>query len=275
MRWEDAVEAWRAENPQRSERWKKTELQFIRWFDARLQGVELQGITRALVERLRGELLRYDYSPKTVNHHLATLRAILRASVEREWIPAAPRVRLLKIEPRVRWITPAEAMAVLRALPPHLRDMATFALETGLRKSNVAGLRWSWVQLGRRVVMLPGDAMKNRRPLALPLSPLAVRIVKRHRGEHADFVFTFRGEPLQEPGGLAWRKALRVAGVSNFRWHDLRHTWASWLAQGGASQFVLKQLGGWSSDAMPARYAHMNIEHLRAWTSRRSPLRAA
>lgn len=273
MLWNDAVTAWRAENSQRTERWQKAELQFIRWFDARLQGIELRAITRALVEQLRGELLQAGYKPKTVNHHLATLRAILRACVEREWLPAAPRVRLLKITPRVRWITPAEACAVLKALPLHLRDMAVFSLETGLRKANVAGLRWSWVQLTARLVLLPADAMKARQAHALPLSPLAVRILRRHRGAHPVYVFTWRGEPLKEPGGLAWRKALKSAGVENFHWHDLRHTWASWLAQGGASQFVLKQLGGWSSDAMPARYAHMNVEHLRPWI-RRSPLRA-
>ena len=56
---------------------------------------------------------------------------------------------------------------------------------------------------------------------------------------------------------LAWRNALKQAGIKNFRWHDLRHTWASWLVQNGTPLYVLQEMGGWQSAEMVRRYAHL------------------
>ncbi len=61
----------------------------------------------------------------------------------------------------------------------------------------------------------------------------------------------------------AWKKALKRAGIENFRWHDLRHTWASWHVQNGTSLQELQQLGGWTSFEMVLRYAHLSSDHLK------------
>lgn len=66
----------------------------------------------------------------------------------------------------------------------------------------------------------------------------------------------------------AWMKALKRAGIDNFRWHDLRHTWASWHVQNGTSLQELQQLGGWSSFEMVLRYAHLSGDHLRTAANR-------
>jgi integrase len=60
----------------------------------------------------------------------------------------------------------------------------------------------------------------------------------------------------------AWRKALVRAGIKDFRWHDLRHTWASWHVQNGTPLHVLKELGGWADLTMVLRYAHLSSKHL-------------
>ena len=60
-----------------------------------------------------------------------------------------------------------------------------------------------------------------------------------------------------------WAKACEQAGIEDFRWHDLRHTWASWLRQNGATIDVIQQLGGWKSRVMVERYAHLSLDHLR------------
>lgn len=265
----EAAAAWRAENPQRTERWKATEARFLAWFAQRIGLDPIDSITRERVEQLRAELAAAPWSPKTVNHHLATLRAVLRAAVERGWLPAAPRVRPLKVIPRVRWLTESQAGALLLALPPGLRAMTIFSLETGLRKANVAGLRWDWLDLAHGLLCIPALSMKNRRAHALPLSDAALEIVKAQRGRHPVFVFVSRiGQPYANPARLAWRRAVAAAGLTDFRWHDLRHTWASWKAQSGAPLYVLKQLGGWACDTMPALYTHMSVDHLRPWLNR-------
>ena len=67
---------------------------------------------------------------------------------------------------------------------------------------------------------------------------------------------------MGRPNTKAWKKALRRAGISDFRWHDLHHTWASWHVQAGTPLHVLQELGGWETEAMVKRYAHLAPEHL-------------
>ena len=82
-------------------------------------------------------------------------------------------------------------------------------------------------------------------------------------GKHIKFVFTYKGKPIEQCNTKAWRKALKRAGIKSFRWHDLRHTWASWHVQNGTSLQKLQQLGGWSSFDMVLRYTHLSSDHLK------------
>jgi integrase len=80
--------------------------------------------------------------------------------------------------------------------------------------------------------------------------------------------------PIRKAGKAAWHKALKRAGIDNFRWHDLRHTWASWHVQSGTPLHVLQELGGWQTAEMVQRYAHLAPEHLSEHAARiESPLR--
>ena len=81
-------------------------------------------------------------------------------------------------------------------------------------------------------------------------------------------MFTYNNHPVTRCNNHAWRKALLRAGISDFRWHDLRHTWASWHVQNGTSLQELQQLGGWSSFEMVLRYAHLSSEHLKRASER-------
>jgi integrase len=81
-------------------------------------------------------------------------------------------------------------------------------------------------------------------------------------------VFAYKGSPVLKAGGNAWKKALNRASIKNFRWHDLRHTWASWHVQAGTPLNVLQELGGWSDYTMVLRYAHLAPEHLAEYASK-------
>jgi len=82
--------------------------------------------------------------------------------------------------------------------------------------------------------------------------------------------YTFKGNPVYQVNTKAWHKALKRMSVENFRWHDLRHTWASCHIQEGTPLHVLQELGGWSGTDMVQRYAHLSNEHLAQWVDRRS-----
>lgn len=158
----------------------------------------------------------------------------------------APAVRLLK-EPtrRIRFLTRDQAAKLPKELPAHLRDMATFASATGLRAANVTGLTWEQVDLERRQAWVHPDQAKAKRAIPLPLNEAAMDVVQRQTGKHFVKVFTFDGEPVKAVSTKAWKKALKRAGIEDFRWHDLRHTWASGHVQNATRLHVLQELGGW------------------------------
>jgi hypothetical protein len=90
----------------------------------------------------------------------------------------------------------------------------------------------------------------------------AICVLVSQLGKHPLRVFTYRGKPVTKVGTKNLRNALKRAGIENFTWHGLRHTWASWHVQSGTPLNVLQQLGGWSSYDMVLRYAHLAPDHL-------------
>lgn len=153
--------------------------------------------------------------------------------------------------------------------------MAAFSLATGLRKSNVTGLEWSQVDLGRCMAWVHPDQSKNRRAIAVPLNKDAMRVLSVQIGHHSTHVFAFKGQTVVKVSTAAWKKALKRAGIENFRWHDLRHTWASWHVQNGTPLNVLQELGGWESAQMVRRYAHFSAVHLAAYVAKLPPIIAS
>lgn len=143
-----------------------------------------------------------------------------------------------------------------------------FSLHTGLRASNVSTLEWSQVDFSRCHAFIPAHKSKSGKAIAIPLNNRAMEVLYRQRGKHANFVFTYKSQPIIQFNTKAWKKALRRAGIENFRWHDLRHTWASWHVQNGTSLQELQQLGGWASFEMVLRYAHLSSDHLKSAAER-------
>ena len=107
----------------------------------------------------------------------------------------------------------------------------------------------------------------------MPLNAEAVGLISKQVGKHLSHVFSFRGKPIRQVSTKAWYKALERAGIQDFRWHDLRHTWASWHVQNGTPLFALQELGGWESPEMVRRHAHLSAEHLAPYADRLCALR--
>jgi integrase len=162
------------------------------------------------------------------------------------------------------WLTEREAARLITAAPPHLQPVIQFALATGLRKSNILQLRWANVDLARRQLWVHPDDAKGGKAIGIPLNGLAMQVLNACRGQHTEFVFSVEGRPYRWIDHRTWQRACNDAGVPGLRFHDLLHTWASWLAQAGVDPQHLKTLGGWSTLAMVERYSHLNVEHLQA-----------
>ena len=127
-------------------------------------------------------------------------------------------------------MTHEEADRLIAAAAPHLRALIRFALATGCRAREITGLEWTRVDWTRKTAWL--DHTKNGTPRGVPLNADAGEVLEAERGKHPVFCFTFRGEPIaRELTNSAWHHAIREARITDFRFHDLRHTWASWHRQ--------------------------------------------
>jgi integrase len=244
--WMEAVMRWLAESQHK--RSLGDDKAHLRWVDPHLKNFTLNQITRDLVDNLAEKKLKEGVKPATANRMLEVIRAILRKA-EREWawIDRAPIIRMLKEDTkRIRWLTPEEASRLIQELPVHLADLATFSLATGLRQSNVTGLEWRDVDLIKRHALIHPDQAKTKKAIPVPLNETAIAVIRKQLGKHHQFVFAYRAKPIIECNTKAWKKALKRAGIEDFRWHDLRHTWASWHVQNGTSLQELQQLGGWT-----------------------------
>lgn len=234
--------------------------------------MSLRKINRDLLCEIANVKAR-EASEATANHYLALIRAILRkAAYEWEWIEQPPKVRMFKQSPgRIRWLTHEQAAALIKELPAHQAPLMRFALATGLRKANVLGLKWSQVDMARRTAWIHADQAKARRAIAVPLNEEAMSVLQGELGKSREHVFTYNGAPIKQVNTKAWQKALKRAGISNFRWHDLRHTWASWHVQAGTPLHVLQELGGWQTADMVRRYGHLSADHLAKYADNGTP----
>lgn len=254
--WDDAGHQWLVETSHKKTH--REDAKKLVWLQQFLRGRVLAEIGRDEIAAI-GEKKKLESSGPTANRYLALIRSILRkACLEWEWIDKAPKVRLYKeANRRVRWISPVKANELLQELPVHQRDITLFALSTGLRQANVLGLTWEQVDLNRQTAWIPGDKAKAKEDIHISLSQFAVELLQRQLGKHEARVFTYAGKPVGQVNTKAWRSALERAGIEDFRWHDLRHTWASWLVQNGTPMYDLQEMGGWKSAEMVRRYAHL------------------
>ena len=216
----------------------------------------LSELTRDKIE----SVLPKEVSGATRNRYRALIRAMLRAA-EREWdwLDRAPVLRT-EAEPkrRVAYLTRDQAEVLIACLPEKYRMPVRFALLTGLRRSNVFGLTWEAVDLDNSMVHVAEEDAKAGQRILVPLNKSAKALLESFPEPRKGRVW---GD-MDRVWANTWTAACKRAGVPGFRFHDLRHTWASWHAMAGTPLSVLQELGGWHSHEMVQRYAHLSPEHL-------------
>lgn len=258
--WDEACVRWLQENQdKKSLDGDKDKIRLL----PELRGVLLSDLTRDFIHQVVNQK---NCSSSTKNRYFALIRAILNKCVnEWDWLDKAPKLKLHK-EPkkRIRWLYPEEAQRLVNALDslPYMQHLVIFSLATGLRQANVLNLKWEQIDLRRQVAWIYPDQAKAGKAIGVPLNHTAMQVLM-DRLRVSDYVFTnSKGARVKSISSRVWREALEKAGITDFRWHDLRHTWASWLVQQGTPLAALKEMGGWESVEMVQRYAHLAPEHL-------------
>lgn len=210
------------------------------------------------------ELLRNGRGPATVNRYLSALRSAWNWGRAAGLVPAekAWPTRLLLTEPRerVRFLTDTELAAVLQAAQKHSPDMyaaVVVSLATGLRQGELLRLEWRDVDLDKGTVTVLISKNTRRRSVHLPAPAIAALKAIRKVGPKRVFVDE-QGGPVDKSWLVyRWNAVRKAAGLTDFRWHDLRHSCASYLAQNGASLLEIGAVLGHSSPSITAKYAHL------------------
>lgn len=235
----------------------------------------LEAINSQKVLRLEAELRKKNLAPQTIYHCLSLLRRVLNRAVEWElYAGPVPKIRMPKFNnKRVRFLSKAEAKQLLEELnklSPLWHDIALFALNTGLRRGEILTLTPAQIDLNAdQCHVLDSKTFQGR---AIPLNAQAKSLVLKHMDQDLSKpLFKTPTGPVN-PHSRHFRAAVRQcgfnAGVSDRRsrvcFHTLRHTFASWLVQGGVPLQVVSQLLGHASLKMTLRYAHLAPSQHRA-----------
>jgi len=146
----------------------------------------------------------------------------------------------------------------------HVKPLIILSLNTGARRGELFDLTWENVDLDRRILTVTGATAKSRRTRHIPLNREATSVLEAWR----DLTRRNEGLVFQNDAGerfdrvnTSWRKLLKDAGIKDFRWHDMRHHFASWLVMGGVDLNSVRELLGHSDYSMTLRYAHLAPEH--------------
>ncbi len=248
----------------------------LNWWKETIGNYTLADVTPALIAEQRetlatGTTARHKQrASATVNRYLAALSHLFTIAVkEWGWIEANPLQKVTKMkEPRgrVRFLSEDERRNLLTACQNSenkwLYLIVVLALSTGARRMEILGLRWEDVDLNRGIVTL--HETKNGERRILPITGHALALLKEHakiRSLNTDLVFP--GKNLRNPMDVRtpWETALRKAGITDFRFHDLRHSAASYLAMNGASLAEIAEVLGHKTLQMVKRYAHLSEAH--------------
>jgi len=238
-------------------------------------GTPLKNVTTADIERLKLQRLEKDKVAKsTVDKNVAVAKSFFNWCIHQGLTKTNPvkKVKLFHEDnERVRFLDPDTEYPKLldeaRKGPWYLEPIIVIDVNTGLRRRNILGLRWDQVDFKRRIIRIESRT-KSGRPHNLPLNDTALqklREVHQTTASHANaFVHLqgkFEGEPITDVKN-AFNGAVDRAKIKDFRFHDLRHTFCSWLAIGGVPLTAIQKLAGHASIKMTLRYAHLSPRYL-------------
>lgn len=250
---DQALDRWVESSAKHLKSWKldlRYRVDVLRGYTA---GHPLESIPE-IADRVKEDGRREKLNPASINRYVALLRRVGNLAEKWGWTdkPIGRRVIMLpENTDRHVYLTPAEVEKLAKHADELVADMIRFAALSGLRRGEMLGLQPEQIQPDGTLVL--GAHTKSGRPRGIPLPPQALAIARRR---------------LPWGVGKDWLRdhfhdARTAAGMAHVRWHDLRHTYASWLVQAGQPLTAVRDLLGHSTLAVTNRYAHLAPAHLR------------
>ncbi|EHK9078457.1 site-specific integrase [Vibrio parahaemolyticus] len=223
-------------------------------------------------------------APATIEYTFNRLKAALSRAVEWEFIEShnLSSVKIAKEDnTRIRYLSESEEAALLNALAAReaqlcedndsyqyadfFTPLITLAMHTGMRKGEMLTLRWEGVSFENRYLTILSENAKSKKKRTIPMNDTVFNMLSQWRAQNLneEYVFVHEGKQVsffQYP----WQNLLKAAGIENFRFHDLRHHFASKLVMAGVDLNVVRELLGHADLKMTLRYAHLAPAHTAA-----------
>ena len=255
--WSEVTQRWLND----SKRARKRDREIIDWLAPKVGKESVSAVADPdALEELRKDGLADGWSHSTVDRMMRTVSSVLHKCAEWRMLAACPPIPMYgEEESEPRFLTPEQFSRLCAELPPHLERAARFAVLTLLRKRSQALLTWDRIDLTHRRAWIPGAQMKMHRTHGFPLSKDAVKVLREIKAlnQSGERVFQFEGAPIENFHTAAFKKAAGRAKLLPLRWHDLRHTGASWAVQSGVTLQELQVLGDWKSYRSVLKYAFL------------------
>ncbi len=243
--------------------WRKAEAHNIKRLKSYFGGKYLYEITPLLVEKFKIQRSK-EVSPATTNRALTCLRSMFNRAIAWGKFQGANPVKGVKFfkenNARLRYLEKEEIARLLKYCRGHLKPIVILALNTGMRKGEILNLKWRDIDFTRGIIYLLRTKNNERReiPMNEAVKTALIR-VKKH--PESPYVFCGKdGKPFTEVR-TSFFTALKKADIINFRFHDLRHTFASHLAMSGVDLNTVRELMGHKSLEMTLRYSHLSPDH--------------
>lgn len=230
----------------------------------------LSAITGEVISNWKRERRGNGAAPGTINKEMALLSHLFTLSIAWGWGSSNPCTRIPREKVRnmkERWVTEEEEVRLLSVASQRIAPIIAFALNTGFRRGEILSLTWDQVNLSRRMITFWDQ--KNGGRDSIPLNDRALNILSDLYGTRSlktSCVFlTSNGTAYSERNITRdFNLAVKKSGIAPVRFHDLRHTFATRLVHAGVDLYTVQRLGRWRTLSMVMRYAHHNVDSLRA-----------
>jgi integrase len=212
-------------------------------------------------------MLPSSYTNATINRYKALISVVFSYACREYDLPENP-VRYIRALPednaRVRFLSDDERSRLFEAIRRSNWDkfylLVLLAITTGARKGELTSLRWNNIDFGRKTAYIA--TTKNGQPKVLPLTDDVIDELLKFNEDNNALIFKSQiRDNVSYCFTKPWRRALEQANIQDFRFHDLRHTTASYLAQSGASLLEIAEVLGHKQIQVTKRYAHLCIDH--------------
>jgi integrase len=225
-------------------------------------GKYLHEITPMAVEQFKAERAK-EVSPATVNRALACLKCMFNKAIGwgKTEVNPAKKVKLFKENNvRVRYLEKEEIKKLIDNAAAHLKPVLIVALNTGMRKGEILNLKWHDLDFKNNIIYIRQSKSGEKREV--PMNPLVRRTLIAVR-KHPDSPYVFCNEKGESFANVrkSFFTAVKKSGIIKFRFHDLRHTFASHLVMSGVDLNTVRELLGHKSLEMTLRYSHLSPDH--------------